>query len=230
LCDVAEVRNGLQIKTEDSSSVRSTRESGDEPYIDRLDVLKPYALLTSDDLEGTKWLRYGNHLHRARDRRIFESAKVLINSNRNPGSAWRIVAAPSRTALYFSDNFHAVIPTGGVTIEQLCAVLNSPIANGWFDSHCRKRKVVQATLKKLPFPVFDAITGREINNAVKELESATIEQWRKDNERMFFPEADPASVARLLVEIDQLVYDAYGLSDDERRNVDVLMAPDKRPG
>ncbi len=230
--DVAAVRNGLQVKTSDDSSVSTKRRNNDDvKYIDRLDVLRPYALLIETKLRPHKWIKYGPQLHRAREQQIFLVPKVLINSNRNPGSAWRLVGAPCREELYFSDNFHAIIPLGpNATIEQIVAVLNSPIANAWFDAHCRKRKIVQRILEQLPFPSFDAMQSRSLSEAVHLLEAATVAKWKQEEEGMFYDGLiPPADTVELLHEIDEMVYDAYGLSPHERRQVDKLMAIEKRP-
>lgn len=232
LGDVSDIRNGLQIKTADDASVMAARrKASDKPFIDRLDVLRPFALLVGKDMMPSKWIDYGPHLHRARDEEIFTARKVLINSNRNPGSAWRLVAAPSRAAIYFSDNFHAIVPKDSlVSVEQLTAILNSPVANAWFDSHCRKRKVVQSTLARLPFPDLDGVLGRDIDDAVCEMEKAVVAKWKRAAEGMFYEGMqETGDTAKLIADIDALVYDAYGLSREERKYIDILMATDIRP-
>ena len=233
LHDLATVSNGLQIKKTDKDSVSPKRRAGDKPFVDRLDVLRPFALLTEIGVHQKKWLRYGPQLHRARREEIFQGNSVLINSNRNPGSAWRLVAAICRSELYFSDNFHAVTPrqSAPVTPEQLAAVLNSPIANAWFDSHCRKRKVVLEVLEQLPMPVFDERLGKKLGESVRRMESAARAKWRRVAEGSLFYDSleGTADTAELLVEIDQLVYESYALSDQDRSHIDRLMSGDKRP-
>src|SRR5690606_1873487 len=98
----AAVRNGLRVKPDDRSSVSDTQRRGDVPCVDRLDVLRPYALLTTAKLKETRWLKYGPQLDRQRTSAIFDVPKVLVNSNRNPGSSWRLVAAMAPSGLYFS--------------------------------------------------------------------------------------------------------------------------------
>jgi len=47
-------------------------------------------------------------------------------------------------------------------LEELVAVLNSPLASAWFDANCKKRKIVQETLRRLPFPTFDPAAKRQL--------------------------------------------------------------------
>ena len=144
---IADVWNGLQMKQNDRSSVSSARRSGDVPFVDRLNVLKPFALLVEGDTAKQQWLKYGPQLHRPRDKKIFEAKKVLVNATSNPGSPWRLVAAPALAGLYFGENFHGIIPRVGTKIETLVAILNSPVANAWLDAHTRRRKILVRTLE-----------------------------------------------------------------------------------
>ncbi len=229
---VADIRTGLRIKKDDIESVADHERRDDVPFVDRLDVLRPFALLTSAGLRERRWLKYGDQLDRQRDRAIFDVAKVLVNSNRNPGSTWRFVAAGAPKGLFFSHNFHGVIPKpdSGVSIEQIVAVLNSPVANAWFDAHCRKRWIVLSTLGKLPFPTFERPTSSRVDAAVRELGQAIISKWKKAEEGLFYDGLiDTPDTSLLLSEIDSLVYDAYGLSRVERREIDKLMSRDRRP-
>ena len=229
---VADIRNGLQIKKKDATSVIDKKRPGDVPFVDRLNVLRPFALLTAGGLRQTRWLKYGDQLHRQRDRAIFDAAKVLVNSNRNPGSTWRLVAAAAPKGLFYSDNFHGVIPkrAAAVSIEQIVAVLNGPVANAWFDAHCRKRKIVQSILRDLPFPTFDGPAASRLVAAVRALGKAIISKWRQAEEGLFYDGLiETADTARSLNEIDSLVYDAYGLGRMERRAIDKLMSRDRRP-
>ncbi len=232
LSQVADIRNGLQIKKTDATSVTDRKRPGDVPFVDRLNVLRPFALLTTSGLRQTRWLQYGDQLHRPRDRAIFDVAKVLVNSTRNPGSTWRFVAAAAPEGLFFFENFHGVIPKpdAAVSIEQIVAVLNSPVANAWFDAHSRKRKIVQHILRDLPFPTFDGPAASRVTAAVQALEKAIIAKWQQAEEGLFYDGLmDTPDTALLLSEIDTLVYDGYGLSRVERRAIDKLMSRDRRP-
>jgi N-6 DNA Methylase len=233
LVTVATVNTGIRLKQSDTSSVSAKKRPGDVLFVDRLqEVLRPFVLLTTAQLRPYKWLRYGDQLDRKRDPEIFRLPKVLINSNRNPGTSWRLVAAMAPADVYFSHNFHGVVPTDrSISLEQITAVLNSPVANAWFDCHCRKRWVVVSILERLPFPRFDSVSARKVDDLVRRIERDLVLKLRRKEEGLFFDGLfEDADASQLLLELDELVYDGYGLSSEERRNIGRFMASDKRPG
>jgi len=234
---VASVTNGLQVKKGDQTSVSTTKrthaDGPDVPFVGRLDVMRPYALLTGMSGQPSTWLHYGDHLRRmGGGHDIFMKAKVLVNATRNSGSAWRLLAAPAPAGLYFADRFHGICPVApDVSREQICAVLNSPVANAWFDAHCRSRKVVIRVLNQLPFPKFDPASADALRETVRQLGKAVVANWRRGKEGLFYNEmGETGDTASLLAEIDRLVYDAYGLDQYERNQIGKLMSGEKRPG
>jgi len=125
-----------------------------------------------------------------------------------------------------------VIPKrdAGVSFEQIVAVLNSPVANAWFDAHCRKRKIVQSILRDLPFPNFDGVAASRVATVVRELEAAIVAKWREAEEGLFYDALiDTSDTAVLLSEVDSLVFEAYGLGREERRAIEKLVGSDRRP-
>jgi len=225
------IRSGLQVKKTDTVSVSEKHRSGDVKFVNRLDVLRPYALLVDTSRFKPMWLRYGPQLRRSGDREIFESSKVLVNSNRNPGSPWRLVAAPAPPSLYFSDNFHGIMSkSSGLSIHVITAILNSPVANAWFHAYSRKRKIVQETLGRLPMPEMDDAVQRKIEDLTKRIEEAVITSTKQADEGLFYEGSyESAALVPLVSELDQLVYNAYNLSSAERRSLDLFMTSGKRP-
>jgi hypothetical protein len=228
---IAEVRAGLQVRSTDRSSVSAIRRAGDVPFVDRLHVLRPFALLTEAG-QATQWLRYGPHLHRSRERRIFEAEKVLVNANRNPGSPWRLVAATAPSNLFFSLNFHGILQRDqDVPLEQIAAVLNSPVANAWVDAHTRGRWIPVSTLQRLPFPRLDPPTLDALVRRVRQLRDVALKKWRsgKASGLLFEDVVEEAESTPLLADIDDLIYDSYRLTTRERREIERIMAAGKRP-
>ncbi len=232
LGSLAEVRNGLQVKTDDKRSVSIERRDGLVRFIDRVDVLRPFALLAGHAFWPFKWLRYGRHLRRSGDEAMFKARKVIINATRNPGSSWRLVAASACEDVYFSDHFHGIVPKeDDVTIEEITAVLNSPVANAWYDGHSRNRKIVISTLNAMPFPMIPANRKPELTALVKELEKAVVAKWTKDDGSLFFDTSEERGDESILRErIDSIVQEAYGLEPSETQRLWKLMSGDKRPG
>jgi hypothetical protein len=231
LGDVGIVKAGLQVKKDDHESVSQRRRKGDVQFVNRLDILRPYALILDQDEHKLLWLKFGDHLRRMGDAAVFDAPKVLLNSNRNPGTAWRLVAAPAKAGLYFSDNFHGLIPrSGGPSIYVLSAILNNSLSNAWFHAHCRKRKIVQSTLVQLPTPRLDEPTALEIHRLAVRLEQAIQSSERLATEGLFYDgPVDSSSVNSLVAEIDELLYSSYNLSSTERRALDAFMTNEKRP-
>jgi len=227
----AKLMAGLQLNESDTSSVHFQQRNGDKRYVDRLEVLRPFALLPDDDGNKYKWLAYGPHLRRSADPAVFEAEKVLFNSNRNPGSIWRIVAAIAPKELYFSDNFHAAVPIHPkVTVDEIAAVLNSPIANAWFDAHCRKRKVVLRTLGDLPFPLFSSDERKQIKSLVSEIRASVLSKWSAKNSGLYDDKMSPADRSfELRSQLDMIVANGYGLSPEEVWRIGRLVSTDRRP-
>jgi hypothetical protein len=225
------IRSGLQVKKTDKHSVSASPRKGDVKYVNRLDILRPYALLLGVGKHRPMWIKYGPQLRRSADQDLFEKEKVLLSSNRNPGSPWRLVAAPAPRGLYFSDNFHGLIPkSGGLPIHVISAILNSPLANAWFHAHCRKRKIVHGTLGELPVPKLDDISIKEIENLAKRVEDAVISSARLADEGLFYEgSSDGTAITSLVTQLDQLIYNAYNLSAIERRDIDLFMTNARRP-
>jgi hypothetical protein len=220
---VATLRNGLQVDKSDTTSVSSQERAGSVKYVDRLSLLRPYALLS------TKSLDYGPHLRRTADVNVFKARKVLVNATRNPGSAWRLIAAVASKDVYFSDHFHGIVPTKkSITAEQVTAVINSPVANAWFDAHCRSRKVVLSILRQLPWPRTDL--SSEVTALVKQLEQTVRAKWRGSGDALFYDAlVDTSAILQVRERVDQLVYEAYGLGREEAAQINRVMALDRRP-
>jgi len=211
--------------------VHKSNRGNDKKYVDRLEVLRPFALLPDDGTGKYKWINYGSHLRRSANKRMFESKKVLLNATRNAGSIWRMVAAIAPESLYFSDYFHAAVPFNSeVTLEEIAAVLNSPIANAWFDAHCRKRKIVLKTLGNLPFPSFSAEQRIEIKRLVREIGISIAAKWKSLDRRLYDDKlARSEKSVGLISRLDEIVADAYGLSNDEIWDLAKIVDTDRRP-
>lgn len=237
LGNLAAVRAGLKVKATDQTSVHDDKQPGDVPFIDRKDLLKPYALLSKGEA-ALQWLTYGQHLERPRTPETFAPAKVLVNSNRNPGSPWRLVAAKAPAGLYYSFSFHGLVPAedSNVSLEFLVAILNSPVANAWFDAHSRKRWIHIPTLERLPVPKLDTALAERVRSRVRLLEQETMRKWRgrTGRSRTLLDEDEGETyggeLAALIAELDEIVFTAYGLTTAETRAVQKLMIADKRPG
>jgi len=242
--EVALVENGLQVRPDDSESVSKILRVDDVPYVDRVSTaIVPFAFIADGTIEQPKYLRYGQQLHRTRSADNFEDPKVLISSNRNPAYSWRIIAAIAPAGIYYSENFQGIRPRDDkTTLHELVAVLNCHVANAWFHSHCRKRKIVLRILKQMPFPTFDVDQRERLGAKVRRLSSlahrarANRFSWLTEgaglwDSDLYTPRVEALREEATLVlgEIDAIVFDAYGISESERQALTKWMGLDRRP-
>jgi len=143
-----------------------------------------------------------------------------MNATRNVSNPWRFYAAIDLDQLVVTENFHYVLPSGTVTIEELTAVFNSMVANAWYSSHNYHRDITLKHLRQLPFPSFSKQQKREIRSLV----------WQVTDLKRSLADAKLEEVRRCVVELDEIVCDAYGLSADEREQIREWMDRFPRPG
>lgn len=217
--EYCELRNGVQIGTKALLDHLSENNQGVEwrRFLynnDDSTVLRPYEIHW--DKQEIKYLKYpSKELHRQRKPAHFEvSPKLIINATRNPGNPWRFYCAIDTNRLVVTENFHYGLPQSSTTASALVAVLNSKVANAWFASHNYQRDVNLAQLKKLPFPEF---TDEQLDVLDKLVSSIT----RIENSQ---------SSPSLLDEIDNIVFNAYGLTLAEQRQINAWLDAYPRPG
>ncbi|TVQ51451.1 MAG: class I SAM-dependent DNA methyltransferase [Saprospirales bacterium] len=140
-------------------------------------------------------------LHRARDERFFIGEKIVVQRKCPKRPVFTHVEFNS----YISATFY-LIKTDKVDLKYLTGLLNSKLIEFWL----RYRGKMQGNnfqIDKAPLvniPVFKA--DEDIQNKIKTLVSEIISIKRQD------PSADTTS---LEMEIDRLVYELYGLGEEE---------------
>jgi adenine-specific DNA-methyltransferase len=217
ISDFYDVKNGVQAYTVGEGTPKLTKEMKDErvyhsnekksnnwlQYIDGSDV-KRYKLEWSNS-----YILYGNNLSRPRNPELFNNERILVRQipSKKPYSI--ISTFIDHEAV--CDNNHMIIRKNEKTsysLLKLIGVLNSSLLTFWFISTFAKdqRKLFPQfkinELKVFPIPTNDS----EILNII-EFKVAQILSLNKDN-----PTADTSDLER---EIDLMVYELYGLSDEE---------------
>lgn len=142
------------------------------------------------------------------------SKKIIINATRNAGGPWRLMAAIDEELLIPTENFHYGLVQNSVTAEEIVAVLNSAFANAWYARNFQGRDINLAILKKLPFPVF--------SEPQKELIAKLVNQVANE----------VGDTHNAILQLDEIVFDAYGLSGEDQERVKDWMerSPRPRPG
>lgn len=215
LADQFHIRNGINVGNSGENDVSQVRS--DEychKFIDSTDLISPYKLSWAN---FPKYLRYPGCIERPRKnlKSIFEGKgkKALVNANRAPGNPWRMYATVDREGIFPNHGFYLIwSKKEGISppIEVVAAVLNSYVANAYMDSFNRKRWLVKKKISDIPMPIMTQVVVNQIVDLVHELES------RFDVEKV--------------VEIDNLLFNAYGLTRSDVTMIKSHLDRFARPG
>ncbi|QTA89671.1 HsdM family class I SAM-dependent methyltransferase [Desulfonema magnum] len=136
--------------------------------------------------------------------KIFDARnrKIIMNARRNPNTRWRITAAIDDVGYFPSyDLFLLFDLKQNVTLEELTAVLNHSVSSAWIDDHIRLKYLRKNELRQLPVPEFDKLQKKDLKRLVRKL-------MRNPN---------TAEYKKRIIQIDEILDSAYGLSDEEKR-------------
>lgn len=155
----------------------------------------------------------------------WSSPKIICNAARTSRGPWRLAAAVDSSGLIASQQFFGIwldesVGTAPSLIE-LCAILNSPIANAFSYVHDEERRFRVEVMRKIPLP--QVRISREIESLVAEYTAAC----EGDDGPLFF--SHPKSAQDILLEIDALVLKAYDLPPRLERELLRFMGEDQRP-
>jgi hypothetical protein len=135
---------------------------------------------------------------------------VIANAARKARGAWRLAAAPDASGLVCTQRYHCIWPTAGWTIRSLAALLNSPLVSAFVASREGKRDVRKQTLQACPVPHLTPAAMSQLDGLVdtyisvmKDAPESRLELWGGGGweER----------ARRVLLQMDALILDAYGL-------------------
>lgn len=129
--------------------------------------------------------------------------KILVQNTRNEALMTRIVATLDDQGVYGTQGLNFIIPkTNNLSLRYLLGVLNSKLINYLFSTKFLNLAIKADFLKQIHLPKSELININEIERMVAQILSA-----KKSN-----PQADTSA---LEAEIDKLVYQLYGLTDEE---------------
>jgi hypothetical protein len=150
--------------------------------------------------------------------------QILLNHARAGRGPWRIKAFIDREGHAFTNNYNAVRPKKGMTLEFLWAVLNSPLANAYAFAHATSRHNLPGTLQRMPVPAVTDQLMEEITGLVAE-----YHRIAKANDRT----SSRSTLSRLrfiAIRLDALVLKAYDLTPQLERQLLDLFAGHQRVG
>ena len=171
-----------------------------------------------------EYIDWGPHLWRARERRFFESTKILLHAIRNKSLVRRLVAGLDVDGDFNTDNLVNVIVrdgTEGADLHALLGLLNSRAINFWYRSKYPNVNINPNELRTIP--VHPRVFKNEaLVRAVKDLVDvkATLSGARTDRETSYLT----SKANTLLTKIDDEIYRAYGVDDRNRSLIDAFYA------
>ncbi|PKM82968.1 MAG: hypothetical protein CVU89_02235 [Firmicutes bacterium HGW-Firmicutes-14] len=185
-------------------------------------ILEPYKI-TWKNYRGHNrlYVRYPGKHHRGKEKVPFKSEKILLNVTRNSLSKWRIYGAIDRDGYYVSHGFYIMYDrTSSISYEELIAVINHPLTSLYIDKYNKKKYLNKDTVKNIPFPKFTETQKRIIINSVNrisELKNKKGPNWQHE-------------VCGLIIDVDNIVYDAFQVPEFEREKIAEYFSDVCRPG
>ncbi len=195
-------------------------------------------LLSGSDIErfivswgGKEYISYGDWLGAPRDKRFFIQPRILVRQIVS-GNPLRIYAGYSEEELYNTQTvFNIVVnPIHSFEIKFILAILNSKLMN-FYHSHKYLdlsknlfQKILIQNCKNFPFPdILDNFNKYEARyngliNLTNQMLAAKkqLQQAKTDSDKNYLKR----KCERIDKEIDQLVYQLYGLTEEEIKIVE----------
>lgn len=222
LDDLVEIKAGLQAYEVGKGMPKQTRKDVEDriydfeskidentyPYYEGKDVNRYFLKSHSS------FLKYGDNLAAPRKLDIFSSPKVIIReiTGEHPHS---LIAAYSEDLILFNRSNIAINEkeNSSVSLKYILALLNSKLMSQYFQLNTAKAvrkmfpKIILKDLRKFPIKKISLVEQKAFIDLVDQILNL------KDED----PSAD---TSRLEQEIDQLVYELYGLTEEEIKIVE----------
>lgn len=204
LGDVAELHRGLEWQGDQREASQLKSTSGFRRGLHQLgDSLSQFEVTDTVYLD----IRPSN-LRGGAIKYAWSLPKLICNAARTSRGPWRLAAAMDTKGLLVSQQFFGVwlrkSHEPSWSLVELCAILNSPLANAFSFVHDEERRLRVETMRLLPLP--HVRISREIESLVTEYVAAC----GGDDDGPLFS-SQPKAAAELLLEIDALVLRAYDL-------------------
>lgn len=226
---VATLHRGLEWVIPQNEASRTTRAAGFKPGLNRREgTLDQFHVLKHAYLDVRP-----KHLRGKAIEFPWRTPKVILNAIRTSRGAWRLAAAVDTKGLLVSQQFYGVwlnpSESGGdgeseprFTLPELCALLNSPVANAFSFVHDDQKHIRVETMRRMPLPAKALST--EVGSLVEAYLAAADE--RDDGPLFSTRQRLPADI---LIEIDALVLEAYDLPPRLERSLLRFMSSGGRP-
>lgn len=221
LGSVAELHRGLEWTTDQSEASRPKTAAGFRRGLHRSgESLAQFEVKQAVYLDARASNLRGGAINYP-----WASPKLIANAIRTSRSPWRLAATVDTAGLLVSQQFYGIWLRESrelsLSLVELCAILNSPLANAFSFVHDEQKHLRKETLQTLPLP--SAHISREVESLIGEYVAAC----EGDDGPLF--SSRPKSAQDLLLEIDALVLKAYDLPPRLERELLRFMGEGQRP-
>ncbi len=208
-----------QTKEMKDRRVYHTQNQADQtsrPYLDGKDVIR-YKLFWSG-----QWLKYGSNLAAPRDKELFEGKRILVRQI--PAKPPYSIHACATSDNYINDiNIMIVKPTKSDDVIPILGLLNSKLMSFWFNHTYQKLQrglFPQFKVNELAqFPMaLDKSLNHKISDKVEEITELMKALMEKPNKNL------EVRIKSLNIQLDELAYQAFGLTENERKLVEESVA------
>jgi hypothetical protein len=168
-----------------------------------------------------KYVKFGPWLYTANKPKFYENEKILVQRHRNPSLARRIVATLDQSNYYFKDNLCCMVRKDNteVSLAYCLGILNSSLLNSYYKTTFTEVSLNPTYLRQLPIRTInfkDKADKARHDKMVKLVErmlelNKKLPDVKTPNER----EKLVRQIAATDREIDELVYELYGLTAEE---------------
>lgn len=182
-----------------------------------------YSLGVKSDL----WIEFGKNLAAPRDERFHIGQRIWIQRIRNP-------KLPQRLVCFYTDRHEDLAASSGLTIARkiggewdlraICGLLNSRLINWWFRQLFHDVNIKPADMARIPLPYInfsnpaEKIRHEKLMNFVEQMlelhKRLAKAQTPQEKERF------ESQIQDIDSSIDSLVYELYGLNEEEIKIVE----------
>jgi predicted RNA methylase len=191
-------------------------------------AIEPYNI-TWDRQESQLFVNYPGNLRYPREESHFTiPKKLVIQGESGPTNPWRLITAIDNKQLVIKESFHYILPIEyGLSLEVLSAILNSQIANAWYSEHDLQFHVQNTLIEQLPLPDLTESQQKRLEKGALTIAILKNDLSSRRSEENI---SSYEKIREELDKIDNLLFEAYGLSVDEILLVNQLMQRGRRPG
>jgi len=169
-------------------------------------------------LPNKEFIKYGAWLAEPKIPDIFEKDRIVLQQIRNPSLPRRIIATFIKGGIYTNNGIHNLIPKNDEQTFWILGILNSKLMNYYFASHYNDVNIKPSNLYSLPYPVYD--NKSKLSELVSKIvfigQKLTQLEGKQTDEQVQLEK----EFKKLDKEIDEKVYEIYGLNESERKVIE----------